>query len=200
MPLDPVLIVLAAGNSSRMGFPKGLIEIEPGETFLRRALGRFAESGGRRAIVLLGSHADIYQANRSEWDVDGIDVSIAINPEPSRGQFSSLRIAASMLAIGESAFVLPIDVPAPSARVWRGLAALPTFDAAIPSFKGRGGHPVWLSPGFCMRIVNAEDGTRLDQMIRELPTQTRRNVEFNEPSLILNVNTPRDLSRASLSP
>lgn len=199
MHLEPVLIVLAAGNSSRMGFPKGLAEIEPGETFLRRALGRFAECGGRKAIVVLGSHADAYENSRTEWDVDGIEVITVINPDTSRGQFSSLKIAAAMISSGESAFVLPIDVPAPSARVWKGLAALPTFEAAIPSFKGKGGHPVWLSPGFCRRITKAPDNSRLDQLIRDLPAQAQRKVEFNEPSLILNVNTPRDLTRANLS-
>jgi len=82
-----VPVVLAAGESRRMGFPKALLPLGAG-TFLTRILDTLRESGLLEPIVVLGAHAAHIQpllAQRS--------VRILLNPDVSLGQISSIQLA-----------------------------------------------------------------------------------------------------------
>ncbi|MBI4126298.1 MAG: NTP transferase domain-containing protein, partial [Deltaproteobacteria bacterium] len=53
------LIILAAGASTRMGMPKGLIEVE-GKPWIIKQLDDFAAVGGKDVVVVLGYDAEKY--------------------------------------------------------------------------------------------------------------------------------------------
>src|SRR4029079_18049295 len=78
-------IILAAGASSRMGTPKALLDYR-GETFVGRLV-RVLQTTCNPVIVVLGYHADALRA--------GIPAGaqVVVNPDPSRGQLSSLQTA-----------------------------------------------------------------------------------------------------------
>lgn len=132
-------IILAAGASSRMGTPKALLDYR-GETFLDRlirVLGRVCEP----VIVALGYHADEIRAathGRARF---------VVNPDPSRGQLSSLQTALQEVpAEAEGFLFIPVDCPAPELKTIQSIAdALHSPGKpwlAIPRHEGRRGHPV----------------------------------------------------------
>src|SRR5260221_7737993 len=82
--LAHALVVLAAGASTRMGSPKGLVVVG-GETQIARVVGGFRRAGGARVIVVLGNGREGY-----EGAVASLSVDVAVNAAPERGQFSSL--------------------------------------------------------------------------------------------------------------
>ena len=76
-------IILAAGESRRMGFPKALLRYRD-ETFLDTLIGLFAARCSP-VIVVLGAHADRIRARTLR------PATFVINPDYQRGQTSSMQ-------------------------------------------------------------------------------------------------------------
>jgi molybdenum cofactor cytidylyltransferase len=134
-----VPVVLAAGDSTRMGYPKALLPLG-GATFLTHILGTLRQVGLARPVVVLGgAAADIEPAVR-EWTVE-----ILRNPDPGRGQLSSIQLALQRLDPGcLGAMIWPVDQPALSARLVRSLAERFLATGApvtCPLYGDRRGHP-----------------------------------------------------------
>jgi molybdenum cofactor cytidylyltransferase len=122
-----------------MGTPKALLDFR-GETFLDRLI-RVLGSLCDPVIVALGYHADEIRAGV------GRRARFVINPDPSRGQLSSLQTALIEVPNGAEGFLfLPVDCPAAEPETVRSI--IDAFESAeqpllvIPRHDGRRGHPV----------------------------------------------------------
>lgn len=142
-------IILAAGASSRMGTPKALLDYR-GETFVGRLI-RVLGACCQPVIVVLGYHADVMREQVPAA------ARVVINPDPSRGQLSSLQtgLAALPADVGGFAFI-PVDSPAVAEDTVAALARAfeqrkPETLFVIPRQSGKRGHPV-----FAARSVAAE--------------------------------------------
>ena len=129
-------IILAAGASSRMGRPKALLEYR-GETFagrLVRVLSKFCEP----VLVVAGYHAEAIR--------ERVKAGFVLNPDPDRGQLSSLQTALAAIPRDCEGFLFtPVDSPTVDERTVSKL--LDVFRErggaiVIPRFNGRRGHPV----------------------------------------------------------
>lgn len=110
-------IVLAAGASARMGADKLLLEVE-GEPLLRRAARTALEAGLDPVIAVLGP------ASPARGALAGLACLTAVNPDPSRGQGSSLAagIATLPAEVVAAVVVLP-DMPRVTAAMIAALVA-----------------------------------------------------------------------------
>ena len=139
-------IVLAAGHSSRMGQPKALLLDPDGQPFVVRIVKTLEAAGLSRVVVVTGDkHQDIEAALRAVRT--GIEVRCAQNPEPDRGQLSSLWVGLDQIDRdgASGAVVTLVDLPMVSAGtvravidVWRQMRP----PIARPSVGLRHGHPV----------------------------------------------------------
>jgi molybdenum cofactor cytidylyltransferase len=133
-------IILAGGASRRMGSPKALLDYH-GETFAGRLV-RVLSAICDPVIMVLGSHESVIRPQ-----VQG-PVQFVVNPDPKRGQLSSLQIAlAAVPPEAEGFFFIPVDCPAVASETLERLAASfrqrdPQTLFVIPSYKGHHGHPV----------------------------------------------------------
>jgi CTP:molybdopterin cytidylyltransferase MocA len=131
--VNPAAVILAGGASRRMGRPKALLPFR-GETVLDRLIGVYARYC-QPVIVVLGHSAGVIQAGITRAE----GVQFAVNPDPERGQLSSLQCGLA-LAPGDVMFT-PVDYAAVRestiARLVRSSAPV-----AAPSYGGRHGHPV----------------------------------------------------------
>jgi len=177
------VILLAAGKSSRAGQPKGLIP-HRGKPWLRHQLERLPVP----AIIVLGFHRESYR-----HVVEGCDAVLVVNPDPGRGQFSSLQEGLRR-STADVVFVLPLDTPSPGKEVWIACkkALTAPVKVAVPEFHGRGGHPVAMTRDFAQHLLTYPDSARLDDIIRELaPAQVAR-VRALDSRLVMNLNTTAD--------
>ena len=135
-------IILAAGASRRMGSPKALLEYR-GETFLNRLIrvfSRFCDP----VIVVGGLHADAIREHLGRNQMNR--ALLVVNPDPDRGQLSSLQTALAEVPDTASGFLfVPVDCPTVQESTVAGLIAefrrqSPPF--VIPRFEGKRGHPV----------------------------------------------------------
>lgn len=194
MERHPV-IVLAAGKSSRAGMPKGLIDVD-GRPWLEHQLDALRHHGLRNIVVVLGHHAERYLPI-----LEARSVRHVLNPAPDRGPFSSLQSGLSGLSPGSTAWVLPLDVPCPSQEVWMALQQKfveASFDVVLPTYGGRGGHPVLLSGAFVSQLASLavdHPESRLDRQIHALAVDRVARVEVKDPRVLDNLNTPEDFAR-----
>jgi len=113
-------IVLAAGESRRLGRPKQLLRFE-GSTLIERAIGHAQAVCEDRVVAVIGAHRD-----RILPLVEALDVTVAINPNWKTGMASSLRTGIESLPPGSAGALLTLcDHPLVTiaqltqlARVW----------------------------------------------------------------------------------
>jgi len=134
-----VPVILAAGNSQRMGYPKALLPLGE-EIFLTRILRVLREAGLARPRLVLGREATLIKARIGEYPTD-----ILVNRDPDRGQLSSIQLGISGLPEEIEAVMLwPVDQPAVSVELTRRLVELfvtKNCRIAVPFRDGKRGHP-----------------------------------------------------------
>ncbi|MGA8490634.1 MAG: nucleotidyltransferase family protein, partial [Terriglobales bacterium] len=143
-------VILAAGESTRMGTDKALLPWPPatpgsaptGQTFLSAAI-QALDDFSDAVIVVVGKNEDnlapvVY--------ADG--ASLVRNPDPDRGQFSSLQVGLQeVLNHGrDAAIVTLVDRPPANAATLTTLCSAfteaPTdIWAVVPQYNGKHGHP-----------------------------------------------------------
>src|SRR5437870_160496 len=99
-----VAIVLAAGESNRMGTPKALLKIG-NESFVQCVVRKLRECGIDFIYVIAGQH---HEATKKELP----DTEVIFNARHQLGQLSSLKEGLRNLPTGSSeAIVWPVDQP-----------------------------------------------------------------------------------------
>ena len=137
------VLILAAGQASRMGRCKALLPLT--EDAGDHALSRLARlwSGARVRLAVTGFHADAVEAAcaRLGW-------ACVRNPQPERGMFSSvqpgLKHCLQNLACADWLAVHPVDIPLIAQGTLKTLcerARASTASCLVPVFDGQGGHP-----------------------------------------------------------
>lgn len=137
-------VILAGGASSRMGSPKALLVDDRGQPFVVRLVHAMAEAGLRELVVITGyEHDAIIAALASSAQA----VRIVRNPDPARGQLSSLWTAMDEVCRPETEAiaVMLVDVPLVAPATIRTVVdAWKRSRAPIvrPAVGPRRGHPV----------------------------------------------------------
>jgi len=131
-------LILAAGESRRMGSPKALLKYR-GETFLDRLARAFATRCDPVIVVLGAGAAEI----QSRATVPG--VRFVVNDDWPTGQTSSmLRGLRDVPADAPGVLFTLVDHPAVAPATIDALLG-GTGRVRIPRFNGRRGHPIWFS-------------------------------------------------------
>ncbi len=210
------LIIIAAGRSTRMGFPKGLFELN-GKTLLEHHLLSFRKVATTPVYLILGEHESFY---RKEIGKILSNFKIIKNVNIERGQLFSVQLGiAEVVKEGfKSCFFTPVDVIPPSRNVWLDLKkekeeekvrhpfkekeekvrhpfkGFFKFSVSIPTFKGRGGHPLYITDSFMQNLLNVDyfkdrDDYRLDFQIRKLEESLVNRVPVEDCNILSNINS-----------
>ena len=99
-------IVLAAGESRRLGRPKQLVQWR-GESLITRSVRAAQAVCGPRVVVVLGAHRDAI-----ECELEALGPVLALNPHWTEGLASSLRVGIAALPPScEAALLQSCDQP-----------------------------------------------------------------------------------------
>jgi molybdenum cofactor cytidylyltransferase len=141
-------VILAAGDSTRMGFPKALLLTREGRPFVSSIVGAYAAAGLDEIVVVTGRDHDRI-ADVLSIEAFSVAPRIVRNPDPSRGQLSSLLTGMDAVLTPDTPAlaVTLVDVPLLSAETVRlVIAEWQRTRAPIvrPAIGERHGHP-WFS-------------------------------------------------------
>jgi len=189
-------ILLAAGESRRMGFPKPLLKVGD-ETFLVRSL-RAMLKVVRNVIVVTGAYRERVLA--AIPSIPG--VRVVHNPEFLRGQLSSLRCAIREMAPEvDAALVHLADHPLVQPSTFRTVVDKFGSTGAsilIARHAGHRGHPVIFAKAIFPELLAAPEDQGARFVVNADPGRVVY-ADVNDPGVGLDLDTPEDLKRAGLS-
>ncbi len=191
-------ILLAGGESSRMGTAKPLLEWG-GNTLIEYQLAQLKEPPVDRLVVVLGHRADeVLPYVRSA----GPDVVVVVNEMYAEGRASSLRLGAAALPDDTTAIlVLSVDQPRPHdviARlvdVHRHSGSLIT----VPTYDDRRGHPPLLDGSLLPELREVNEATQGLRAVIERHAADVTELPFETSAVLLDLNRPQEYQKARAS-
>jgi molybdenum cofactor cytidylyltransferase len=177
-----------------MGSPKALLEAPDGRTFIARIVRTLHAAGLTDVLVITGSQHDAIQAVLS---ADGLlhSARLVRNPDPSRGQLSSIWSALDACPPDTDALLMTlVDVPMLSSATVRAVrdAWLSTRAPVVrPIVDGRRGHPVIFDRQLFdeLRAAPLADGARV--VVRAHWAESV-DVPVTDRGCLIDVDTPAD--------
>jgi len=189
-------VILAAGESKRMGFPKALLDSGDGRKFLERIISnvRNIEPPPENLVVVLGYH--IEKITR-EIDLGGC---LAItNESPELGQLSSLKRALENAGKETRGILLSlVDHPLVKSKTYGKIIEYARRNPGciiLPQFGERRGHPVFFPIEIFEDLVNCplEQGARF--AVRK-NTDRMRILEVGDSGVLKDIDTPEQYRNA----
>lgn len=186
-------ILLAGGESSRMGKPKALLAWGD-TTLIEYQIDQLRQPPVERVIVVLG-----HRANDVRPFAEKLECDVLVNELYERGRASSLRMGARALSDDtRSIVILDVDQPRPRIVVQRLLEnhSRASSMITVPTFDGQRGHPTildgWLLPAL-RQVRERSQGLRglLDAHESEIV-----EVPFDSDVVLLGMNTPAEYEQA----
>lgn len=189
-------ILLAAGESRRMGFPKPLLTI--GSTTFVAHTAAVMLAAVDRLIVVTGAHRE-----RVEIAIPpGPRIMIVHNPDWPRGQLSSIRAGLGAVSPDSDAVVVHLaDHPLVKPETVRAMTAVyqrTLKPIVIARHQGRRGHPVLFARSIFKELFTAPEDRGARMVVNADPERVVY-VDVDDPGVVLDLDTPADLASAGLA-
>ena len=187
-------VLIAAGESTRMGSPKPLLPWLGG-TLIDYQIDTLRAAGVSRTVVVLG-HAAAEVAPRVRCCGD---VSVVVNSRYREGKTTSIKLGVRETDPHAAAILLlAVDQPRPPALLRRVLDDHLKGEALItqPVYEGKAGHPLLFHPSLrdeLLAITEERMGVR--EVVARDP-QRVATVAVDSPVVRLDLNTADDYHRA----
>ena len=189
-----IAILLAAGESRRMGQLKALLPWQ-GTSLLKHQVASLRAGGVDRVVVVLGHRSDELKAELAE--IEG--VSWQLNPDYLQGKTTSIKAGLSTLGKEQLDAILILNVDQPrSADVIRSLLKEHLSQGSlitIPTYNGRGGHPIILSRSLLDELREIDEETYGIKAVVQRHRDATRRVEKDTPEVLWDLNTPEEYQR-----
>src|SRR5262249_36514517 len=188
-------VILAAGESSRMGRDKALLTWK-GRTFVQAHL-ELLRQHSELVIVVAGKNF-----NALEPPVYSSGGFLISNPAPELGQFSSLQIGLrEVLNRGrDAALVALVDRPPCKSETvallkerFRTVYAQAKW-ATVPDFQGKHGHPIIAGREMIEAFLQAPVTSNAREVEHSVPDKIDY-FPVQDPAVAININTPEDYER-----
>lgn len=183
-------VILAAGESRRLGKPKQLLDWK-GEPFARRVARTAVEAGLSPVVLVTGAWGEEVRAT-----VQDLPVEVVENPDWAAGQSTSIRAGVSSLpAETGAALFLLVDQPQTPAGLLRSLVAVHRRTLAplvAPLIDGQRGNPVLFDRALFPELLQLSGDRGGRALFSRHPVEW---LPWHDPSLLLDVDTPEDYER-----
>jgi molybdenum cofactor cytidylyltransferase len=186
------VVILSAGMSTRMGFPK-LLLAQDDEPLIIKMVERLCCWGD--VTILLSDDLLVKFINGTLPQV-----SIVINQFPERGMISSIRLGLDKVSKeADGILVWQVDHPLVSETTLCLIQEeAVTENVVVPTYNGRRGHPTWWGRAYfdALRSSSSDNGARDvlrldDTIVKEVPVQ--------DEGILHNIDRPEDARRFCLT-
>ena len=187
-------IVLAAGESLRMGRPKLLLPYHGDKTIIETVVENVVSSRADRAAVVLGG-----SRRGIEEKIRRFAVKRVINRRYKEGMFSSVRSGLSSLPPSARAavFILADQPDVPTSVIDLLIEAFRREKKGIvlPVYRGMRGHPLLIDLKYRREIDSLSPDSGLRGLLREHGDDILE-VRVPSPAILKDIDGPKDYERA----
>ena len=204
---DTWAILLAAGESSRMGQLKALLPWR-GATLIEHQVASLFEGGVDRIVVVVGHEADrlvpllkaCREARRGALADSGDNLVWSRNPDYLLGKTTSIKTGLSALIDQDASAVLMLNVDQPrsGATIRRLLERHQTLGRSItiPEHGGKGGHPIIVDARLLGELLEIDEETLgVKSVVRRHANDVAR-VDLGDAEVLWDLNTPEQYRQA----
>ncbi len=181
-------VILASGLSKRMKMSKAELKYDRKQNFFQKITNEYINFGCKEIIVVMNS--ENYNSLKSKIRISE-KIKIVINKFPERGRFYSLKTGISKLNEIQYIFLQNIDNPFVNQDVLHLLDSnSKKADYIIPSYKGKGGHPILISREITNKIQNfSEENIHLKTFLNGFK---KIYLDTDNKKITANINTISD--------
>ena len=186
-------VILAAGNSTRMGKDNKLLKNIDGVPLIRNIALEITKSDLDSCSIVLG-----YQSDKVADVIKDLNINLILNPLWKEGQASSLKAALNSLTSSYSDLLIMLgDLPGiKSGHINRIIEEHLSSEnrsskITIPSFKGETGNPVIWGKSFFHDLSNLEGDVGGRVLFSQHPAAINL-IEMDDPSVVTDTDTPED--------
>ncbi len=189
-----VVVVLAAGLSTRIGRPKQTLELG-GEPTLERVLRIYRGVGVDRVVVVLGAHIEAVRERLRFEEED-----VVVNPRYKEGMSGSLKVGlaevekkadAMIVALGDQPFVRSETI----ARMIDAHART-AAPVVVPTFKGKRGNPVLFDKAAFARIRRISGDVGAKSVVASYGDKVLE-LAVDDPGVLFDIDTRSDYEVAA---
>lgn len=184
------IVILAAGQSSRLGEPKQLLAYK-GETLLKQAARTALATGLQPIVVVLGANAI-----NLEKELEGMDITVTHNDHWAEGMSTSLRCglekATALDPALDSLIFMVCDQPYVSTDLLQQLVDLQVTSGksiVASAYQDQLGTPALFSKRVFPALLELRGDTGARKLLRQYETEVAR-VDF--PLGHIDIDTPSD--------
>lgn len=182
-------MILAAGESKRMGKPKLLLHFR-GKTIIETILGQVIQSRVEKILVVLGSNRE-----KIERKIKNLPLKITVNPDFREGMLSSVQLGFQALPKNARAVLVILgDQPAiSSAIIDEVIDAYKRTGKGIvlPVYKKERGHPVIIDMKYRGEVGKLSPDVGLRGVVYSHPEDILE-VEVDTPSILKDIDDMED--------
>jgi molybdenum cofactor cytidylyltransferase len=180
-------ILLSGGASQRFGgFPKALLQAGE-QTAIRRLAEICLAEGHDPVVAVAGAHRGAVA-----HELRGMPVQLVEAEDWYEGRTASVQAGLRSIPEDRDVLLWPVDHPFVAAGTVQTLSNARESDLMavwfIPTFRGRGGHPVLWRPSIRADILDLRPDAPLRSLLPEFGPQVRR-VTVEDPGVVANVDT-----------
>ncbi len=186
-------VILAAGNSRRMGKDNKLLKNIDGAPLIRNIALEITKSDLDSCSIVLG-----YQSDKVADVIKDLNINLILNPRWKEGQASSLKAVLDSLTSSYSDLLVMLgDLPGvKSGHINRIIeehlsAENRRSKITIPSFQGEKGNPVIWGKSFFHDLSNLEGDVGGRVLFDQHPAAINL-IEMDDPGVVTDTDTPED--------
>ena len=184
-------LILAAGESRRMGSPKALLPYR-GETFLDTLIGLFA-ARCTPVIVVLGAGADRVRAAAKR------PATFVVNENYLQGMTTSLQCGLRAVPPeAEGVLFTLVDHPSVSAPTIDTILATSGADVTallrVPRYGPDRGHPIWFSRALIPEFLAIPAGGAANEVVHAHRAETEF-LDLDDPGIVADIDDPEAYRR-----
>lgn len=186
------VIILAAGESTRMHEPKAFLKAVNGDYFLEIICKEYKKAGCNQIICVINEK--VFNYFRPIIKKLKTSCEFVINREPDKGRYYSIKMGAKHLRGTHPCFIQNIDNPNIDDEIIESLFNVKNEHSYIvPEYNDKTGHPILVGKQIISDILKEKkNDIRLNDFLKNY---NRISVKVQSSSIHQNINTPEDYSK-----
>ncbi|MBN1252249.1 MAG: NTP transferase domain-containing protein [Bacteroidales bacterium] len=180
------VIILAAGNSSRMGKAKFALKFDNSKTFIEKIIDKYQNFNCQEIIIVLNKSGIETFKNLKIKNLKS--VKIIENNKLEFERFYSIKIGLSALKNNAPCFIQNSDNPFINNDLLRILISnIKNYDYINPYYKNKGGHPILLSEKLIKKLISEnQNNINFRDFLKNF---SHKKIETDDKNILININS-----------